>query len=92
MALGTGEAVRLRGKMVPSISFEPDFRGEGRSTQSKVCRLGCEVGRGGGVTLRDLKAFLGDDKGFSFTPVIDVEPVRKSTTRCIVGERITVGT
>ncbi len=77
-ALGTGEVVRLRGKIAPSVtsrvldSFEPGFPGEGRSTQSKVCRLDCGDGRGDGLLGRDFKAFSVNDEGFFFAPVTEL--------------------
>lgn len=73
--LGTGEVVRLRDEIAPSVtsrlldSFEPDFLGEGRSTQSKVCRLDCDDGIGDGVLGRVFKALSVNGEGFSFVPV-----------------------
>jgi len=81
-----GEVVRLREKITPSVtsrvlnSFEPDFRGEGRSTQSKVCRLDCVDGRGDGVLGRDFKALLGDGESFTFAPMIELRLGGKITT------------
>ena len=73
--LGTGEVVRLRGEIAPSVTsrdldcFEPDFLGEGRSTQSKVCRLDCDDGGGDGVLGRVFKALSVKGEGFSLAPV-----------------------
>lgn len=92
-ALGTGGAiVPLRGTIALSgasralDSFEPDFEGEGRSTHSNICRLDCGIGDG--VLGRDFKVFLGDRKGLSFAPVIELRLVGRVTAWCANGEHI----
>ena len=75
-----GDVVRLWGEIAPSVtsgvsdSLEPDFLGEGRSTQSKVCRLDCEDG----VLGRVFTAFSVNGEGFSFAPVIKLRHGMKS--------------